>query len=98
MSDVSESATDGVGPTHVRPKRDAGKAQASEQPFKYPLQREYVEPDWTRLPGYADVTRDEWESAKWQRSHSVKNLTECKRVFGDHLSDDLCADIVARSR
>ena len=91
MSDVSESVTDGVGPTPVRPKRDVGKARAAEQPFEYPLRREYVEPDWTRLPGYADVTREEWESAKWQRSHSVKNFAEFKRVFGEHLGDDLCA-------
>jgi len=93
MSDATESVTDGVGPTPVRPKRDVGKAQAAEQPFEYPLKREYVEPDWTRLPGYADVGREEWESAKWQRSHSVKNFAELKRVFGGHLSDDLCADM-----
>ena len=57
MSDATESASDGIGATPVRPKRDAGKAQAAEQPFEYPLKREYVEPDWKRLPGYADVTR-----------------------------------------
>ena len=93
MSDVTEGVADDISPTHIRPKRDVGKAHAAEQPFEYPLQREYVEPDWTRLPGYADVTREEWESAKWQRSHSVKNLAELKRVFGSHLSDDLCADM-----
>jgi lysine 2,3-aminomutase len=93
MSDASERVTDGIGPTPVRPKRDVGMAQASEQPFEYPLQREYVEPDWTRLPGYADVTREEWESAKWQRSHSVKTLAEFQRAFGEHLDDNLCADL-----
>ncbi len=93
MSDATESAAAGRIPSQARPKRDVGKAQAAEQPFEYPLRREYVEPDWTRLPGYADVGRAEWESAKWQRSHSVKNLAEWKRVFGDHVADDLCADI-----
>ncbi len=93
MSDVSESVTDGSSSAQARPKRDAGKAQASEQPFEYPLQREYVEPDWRRLPGYADVTREQWESAKWQRSNSVKNLAEFKRVLGEHLGDDFCADL-----
>ncbi len=93
MSDLSESATDRVGPAQARPKRDVGRAQAAEQPFEYPLRREYVEPDWTRLPGYAEVTRQEWESAKWQRSHSVKSVAEFKRVCGDHLDDELCADI-----
>ncbi|HEX9814354.1 MAG TPA: lysine 2,3-aminomutase, partial [Myxococcota bacterium] len=93
MRNVSESVTGDVSPTQIRPKRDVGKAQASEQPFEYPLQREFVEPDWTRLPGYADVTREQWESAKWQRSHSVKNLAEFRRVLGNHLDDDLCADL-----
>ncbi len=93
MRDVSESATDASSSAQSRPKRDVGKAQASEQPFEYPLKREYVEPDWTRLPGYADVTRKEWESAKWQRSNSVKTLAELKRVFGEHLGNELCADL-----
>ncbi|MBW2494636.1 MAG: lysine 2,3-aminomutase [Deltaproteobacteria bacterium] len=70
-----------------------GKAQASEQPFEYPLKREYVEPDWKRLPGYANVTREEWESAKWQRSNSVKTLAEFKRVFGEHVGNELCEDL-----
>ena len=32
------------------------RAHAAEQPFTYPLQREWAEPDWTRLPGFRDVT------------------------------------------
>ena len=76
-----------------RPKHEAGKAHAAEQPFPYPLKREFVEPDWTRLPGFADVTAEQWESAQWQRAHSVKNLVGMKRVLGPHLDDDLYADI-----
>jgi len=93
MSNLTESATDAIHSAAARPKRDVGKAQAAEQPFEYPLRREYVEPDWTRLPGYADVTRSEWESAKWQRSNSVKTLAEFKRVFGHFADDELCADL-----
>ena len=37
---------------------------AEDQPFPYPLEREYVEPDWTRLPGYRDVTDEQWEIAR----------------------------------
>ena len=55
------------------------------QPFAYPLQREFVEPDWTRLPAYRDVTTEQWESAQWQRAHTVKNLKEFKAALGDHL-------------
>ncbi|HSL15625.1 MAG TPA: lysine 2,3-aminomutase [Actinomycetota bacterium] len=81
------------GRPKLRPKREIGKAHASEQPFRYPLEREFVEPDWTRLPGYRDVTKDQWESAQWQRAHSVKNLVEFKKALGDFLDDELYADI-----
>jgi lysine 2,3-aminomutase len=77
----------------VRPVHEAGRAHAAEQPFAYPMSREYVEPDWTRLPGFADVTKEQWESAQWQRAHSIKNLVEFKRALGDRLGDDLYADI-----
>ncbi|HEY2802397.1 MAG TPA: lysine 2,3-aminomutase [Actinomycetota bacterium] len=80
-------------PEHTRPGHRDSKAHASEQPFVYPLQREFVEPDWRRLPGYKDVTDEEWKSAQWQRAHSVKNLTEFKKALGDFLSEDLYEDI-----
>jgi lysine 2,3-aminomutase len=77
----------------VRPRHESGRAHAAEQPFRYPQRREFVEPDWTRLPAYAGVTREEWESAQWQRAHTVKNLAEFKRALGDHLDDELLVDI-----
>ena len=80
-------------PNPTRPKHESGRAHAADQPFDYPLRREYLEPDWTRLPGFRDVTRQEWESAQWQRAHTVKNLTEFKRALGEHLTDDLYGDI-----
>ena len=78
--------------TERPPPREA-RAHASEQPFRYPLEREFVEPDWTRLPGYREVSVQEWESAQWQRAHSVKNLRELKEALGPFLTDDLAADI-----
>src|SRR5918999_2340186 len=77
----------------ARPGRREARAHATSQPFTYPLRREYVEPDWTRLPGYRGVTREQWESAQWQRAHSVKNLREFKTALGEHLDDALLADI-----
>lgn len=71
------------------------KADPSRQPFQYPLARSFQEPDWRRLPGYKNVTQQEWESALWQRQHSVKNLKELKDAFGEHLSDALASDIAA---
>ncbi len=69
------------------------RAHAVEQPFSYPLQRGWVEPDWRRLPGYAEVSAAEWESAQWQRAHSVKNLRQLKAALGDLLPSDLLASV-----
>ena len=73
--------------------KPAERRTASEQPFQYPLAREFAEPDWRRFPGWKDVTREEWESALWQRQHTVKNLRELKDVLGPHLPDALAANV-----
>jgi lysine 2,3-aminomutase len=82
-------------PSNVRPGHRDAHAHAAQQPFSYPLQREYAEPDWTRLPGYVGATTEQWESAQWQRAHTVKNLAELKEAFGACLADDLLEDIRA---
>src|SRR5215216_1035820 len=69
------------------------RAHAASQPFTYPLQREWAEPDWRRLPGFRDVTRTEWETAQWQRAHTVKNLRQLQAVFGDLFPTDLLASV-----
>ena len=66
---------------------------AAEQPFQYPLDRDYAEPDWTRLPGYRGVTLLQWEDATWQRKNTVKNLRELKEALGAFLSDELAQDL-----
>ncbi|MGH2573832.1 MAG: KamA family radical SAM protein [Actinomycetota bacterium] len=76
-----------------RPGHREPRAHASEQPFRYPLDREFVEPDWTRFPGYRGVTSAQWESAQWQRAHTVKNLKELKGAVGGYLTDRLASDI-----
>jgi lysine 2,3-aminomutase len=73
--------------TAARPVRPA------EQPFRYPLERPFVEPDWRRLPGYRDVTQAEWESAVWQRKHTVKNLKELRAALGNLIPASLLAGI-----
>ena len=64
----------------------------AEQPYVY-QRRTLVEPDWTRFPGWKDVTEDEWRSAQWQRSHCVKNVRQLRELMGDLLTDDLYADL-----
>ncbi|WP_164002807.1 KamA family radical SAM protein [Pyxidicoccus caerfyrddinensis] len=76
--------------TPTRGKPETGPAQ---QPFTYPLRKEFVEPDWRRIPGYKDVSAAEWESALWQRKHTVKNLKELRATLGALLPEDLAASI-----
>jgi lysine 2,3-aminomutase len=70
------------------------KADPSKQPFQYPLKRDFVEPDWTRLPGYKNVSKAQWESALWQRQNSVKSVKELKSVLGDALKDDVAQEML----
>jgi lysine 2,3-aminomutase len=69
------------------------RAHAVTQPLPYPLEREWVEPDWRRLPGYRDVSRSDWESAQWQRAHTVKNLRQLRAALGELLPEPLLASI-----
>ena len=62
------------------------------QPYEY-RRKELVEPDWTRLPGWRDVTRDQWESAQWQRANCVKNAKQLRAVFGDLIDERFYADL-----
>jgi lysine 2,3-aminomutase len=64
------------------------------QPYLY-QRRELVEPDWTRLPGWRRVTRDQWESAQWQRVNCVKNVKQLRTVLGDLVDERFHADLLA---
>ncbi|GGB66429.1 lysine 2,3-aminomutase [Knoellia flava TL1] len=63
-----------------------------EQPYVY-RRRELVEPDWTRFPGWRDVTAAEWANAQWQRAHCVKNVGQLRDLMGDLLTEDFYADL-----
>jgi lysine 2,3-aminomutase len=80
-------------PSNERPSHREAHAHAAQQPFEYPLKRDFVEPDHRRLPGYRDVTDEQWRSAQWQRAHTVKNLKEFKEALGSFLDDELLDDI-----
>jgi KamA family protein len=68
-----------------------------EQPYVY-QRAELTEPDWTRIPGWSQVTRDEWESVQWQRAHCVKNVKQLRELLGSGLSEAFCADLVTDQR
>ncbi|MGH3362542.1 MAG: KamA family radical SAM protein, partial [Nocardioides sp.] len=60
----------------------------------YPYERvELVEPDWTRFPGWRDVTVAEWESVQWQRAHCVKNVRQLRELLGDLVDARFYADL-----
>ena len=65
---------------------------STEQPYAY-RRSELVEPDWTRLPGWATVTAQEWADAQWQRAHCVKNVKQLRDLMGGLLEDRLYADL-----
>jgi lysine 2,3-aminomutase len=73
-------------------------AQLAPQPYVYPNSRRLEEPEWRRLPGYRDVTEEEWRSSRWQRQHTVKNLAQLCSVFGDLLPADLEESIARDQR
>jgi len=62
------------------------------QPYPY-RRAELVEPDWTRFPGWVDVTADDWESVQWQRAHCIKNVRQLRALFGDLLDERFYADV-----
>ncbi|MEU5991606.1 lysine 2,3-aminomutase [Spirillospora sp. NPDC047418] len=66
--------------------------RTARQPYAY-RRRPLEEPDWRRLPGWRDVTREEWESAQWQRAHCVKNLRQLRQVMGDRLDESFYTDL-----
>ncbi|MEI2764291.1 MAG: lysine 2,3-aminomutase [Dermatophilaceae bacterium] len=63
-----------------------------EQPYRY-RRRELVEPDWARLPGFADVTPAQWADVQWQRAHCVKTVRQLHEVMGDLLTADFYDDL-----
>ncbi len=65
---------------------------AHGQPYGY-RRRPLVEPDWTRLPGWRDVTPQQWASAQWQRTSCVKNLRQLRAVMGTLLDEAFYADL-----
>ncbi len=67
-------------------------AALDRQPYRY-SRVELVEPDWRRLPGWRDVTDEQWRGAQWQRAHCVKNVAQLRAVMGDLLEEELYADL-----
>ncbi len=68
--------------------------KVERQPYVYKWNGTFDEPDWTRLPGYKNVTKEEWRSSLWQKRGLVKTVAELKKVMGDYLTDEMANDIL----
>ncbi|GAA2745872.1 lysine 2,3-aminomutase [Kitasatospora cinereorecta] len=64
------------------------------QPYQY-VRTPLAEPDWRRLPGWRDVTAEQWRDAQWQRAHCVKNARQLRAVVGDLLTDRFYQELAA---
>ncbi|MDQ1740189.1 MAG: lysine 2,3-aminomutase [Pseudonocardiales bacterium] len=96
---VDQCAALGVGdrlPRRVwrrQPVRISKRGGKMTQPYQYPPQREFIEPDWRRIPGYRVVDESDWLNARWQRQHTVRNPAAFKQALGDLLPDSLAESI-----
>jgi lysine 2,3-aminomutase len=63
-----------------------------DQPYAY-ARRPLVEPDHRRLPGWRDVSDEDWRDVQWQRAHCVKNVRQLRAVYGDLLGDSFYSDL-----
>ncbi|MFE2226118.1 KamA family radical SAM protein [Streptomyces kronopolitis] len=52
-----------------------------------------TEPDWRRIPGWREVTPQQWRDAQWQRAHCVKSARQLKAIYGDLLSEGFYSDL-----
>ena len=64
----------------------------ADQPYRYD-RRSLIEPDHRRLPGFADVTDEQWRDVQWQRAHCVKNARQLRAVWGDLVDERFYADL-----
>ncbi|GAA3454300.1 MULTISPECIES: KamA family radical SAM protein [Dactylosporangium] len=62
------------------------------QPYAY-QRHALTEPDWRRYPGWADVTRDQWEDAQWQRAHCIKTIPQLRTLLGATVTDAFYQDL-----
>ncbi len=65
---------------------------SAKQPYLYQYSSEFQEPDWNRIPGYKGVSKEDWESALWQKRNFVKTVEQFRAVVGPAFSDAMAAD------
>jgi lysine 2,3-aminomutase len=89
-SAASDPTTKGSAAPGVDGRVDGGVDGG--QPYRY-RRTDLVEPDWRRIPGYRDVTPEQWESVQWQRSKCVKNIKQLRELLGDLVDERFYLDL-----
>jgi KamA family protein len=89
---VYQNGTTVLNGTTVQYGPESTAAERHRQPYVY-RRRELIEPDWTRLPGWRRVSRNDWESVQWQRAHCVKTVAQLRTVLGDLLPESFYVDL-----
>ncbi len=64
-----------------------------EAPYHYQYRSDFAEPDWRRIPGYKDVSAEDWRSDRWQVKNGLNSLKRLKEALGPFLTDAMAADI-----
>lgn len=49
---------------------------------------------WRALPGYADVSAEEFADARWQLKHSIRKVDQAKKILGHLLSEEVYQDMI----
>ncbi len=78
----------------AKPAEKKSDSKNTVQPYPYGYNANFHEPDWRRLPGYKEVTKEQWESSLWQKRNFVKTVEQMKGVFGSKMTDKLALDIL----
>ena len=60
-------------------------------PHREPLEGEF----WRSIPGYADVSAEQFSSYRWQSTHCVRSSSELRQTVGERASTSFFADVDA---
>jgi len=83
----------------TQPKTEKNQApKLAQAKFNIPeLQHRNFRDDefWKKIPGWANVSREEFADHLWQTKNSIRKVEQAEKVLGNLISKDLIADILA---
>lgn len=65
------------------------------KPLDYRAHRQFRDDEfWKKIPGWANVTREEFGDHRWQMKNSLVKVDQVKKVLGPRLSESLYQDML----